>query len=288
MRLMISIHMLIALKHGLENKKIITMYSPIQQAVKYINYWFRADNGKGHGIHSPFVFSFVKNILNDKTLYKEHIAIEALRKELFDDKSLISTEDYGAGSFSGEASKSIGVIAANSAKSQKYGSLLFRMAKYYQPKYILELGTSLGISTAYLASANDNSIIISGEGNPVLAAKARNNLASLNIHNAHIVTGNFDHTFPDMVQSIPCIDMAFIDGNHREEPTVKYFHELLPRMSSNAVIVFDDIHWSKGMESAWKYISQHSFVMLSIDLFFMGIVFLNNDFKVKQHFTIRF
>ncbi len=264
------------------------MYSSLQQAFKYIYYRLRSANGKGHGIHSPFVFSFIKNVLNDKTVYPEYILIEQLRKKLLTDKTLVYGEDYGAGLYNSHGAKTVASIAAQSAKSAKYGALLFRIAKYYQPAYILELGTSLGISIAYLASANKNATVVSGEGNTGVAEKAKKNLESLNIYNTRIVTGNFDNTLPEMLSSLPHVDMAFVDGNHREEPTTRYFHELMPRMSSNAVIVFDDIHWSKGMENAWKYISSHPSVMLSVDLFFVGIIFISSDFKVKQHFTIRF
>jgi predicted O-methyltransferase YrrM len=103
-----------------------------------------------------------------------------------------------------------------------------------------------------------------------------------------IVTGNFDNTLPEIAGMLPQVDLAFIDGNHRRIPTVKYFHALLEKCSDNSVVVFDDIHWSKGMELAWEEVKSHPSVMLTIDLFFMGLVFFRPEFKVKQHFTIRF
>lgn len=264
------------------------MYSPLNQALKYLHYRLTSSNGKGHGIHSPFVFSFIKDILNDKTKYPEYKKIEELRGKLLADKTPIPLEDYGAGSFSGPNSRSVSSITARAAKSPKYAALLFRIVKYYQPHYILELGTSLGISTAYLASADENSVIVSGEGNFVVASMAKNNLELLGLYNTRIVTGNFDNTLPEMVAAIPRIDLAFIDGNHREKPTIKYFHELLSKASESSVLIFDDIHWSEEMEAAWEYIKNHESVMLTIDLFFIGLVFVRPEFKVKQHFTIRF
>lgn len=264
------------------------MYSPVKQGVKYMQYWLSASNGKGHGIHSPFVFDFINNVLLDRTKYPEYAPIEQLRKELLLNNTPVPIEDYGAGSVAGIASRSVASITANAAKSPKYAQLLYRLAKYYQPAYILELGTSLGISTSYLSSADNNAIVVTGEGNFVVASMAKNNFESLGLNNVRVVTGNFDNTLPEMASSMPHIDLAFIDGNHREKPTIKYFHELLPRMSVSSMIIFDDIHWSAGMEAAWKYIKNHQASMLTIDLFFLGIVVLRPEFKIKQDFTIRF
>ena len=264
------------------------MYSPLKQVLKYLNYRLTSSNGKGHGIHSPFVFSFIKDVLNDKTRYPEYKEIEELRRKLLADNTPVPLEDYGAGSFAGHGSRSVSTITSLAAKSPKYAALLFRIVKYYKPHYILELGTSLGISTAYLAAADKNSVVVSGEGNFVVASKAKNNLESLGLYNTRIVTGNFDNTLPEMVAAIPRVDLAFIDGNHREKPTVKYFHELLSKVSGSSVLIFDDIHWSEEMEAAWKYIKNHESVMLTIDLFFIGLVFVRPEFKVKQHFAIRF
>ncbi|MEJ7676870.1 MAG: hypothetical protein WKG06_03130 [Segetibacter sp.] len=63
---------------------------------------------------------------------------------------------------------------------------------------------------------------------------------------------------------------------------------MLEKAIESSVFIFDDIHWSKEMEEAWKYIQQHSAVTLTIDLFFIGIVFFRREQKVPQHFVIRF
>lgn len=264
------------------------MYPAFKLGRKYLDYWLRSSNGKGHGIHSPFVFEFITKVLNDKTKYPEYAQVETLRKKLLADKTPVPVEDYGAGPVEGIGSRSVSSITASAAKSRKYAQLLFRIAKFYRPQYLLELGTSLGVSTCYLASANKGAIVVTGEGNFVIASLARNNLESLDLHNVRVITGNFDNTLPEMVRSVPHIDLAFVDGNHREKPTITYFHELLSRRAESSIIIFDDIHWSAGMEAAWKYIKDHESVMLTVDLFFIGIVFFRPDFKVKQHFSIRF
>jgi predicted O-methyltransferase YrrM len=264
------------------------MGSYLNLSMRYIRHLVMASNGRGHGIHSPFVFQFIQKVLNDKQPYHEYEKVEQLRDKLLSESTPVPTEDYGAGSNNGRGSKSVALITANAAKSYKYGQLLFRFVRFYKPHYILELGTSLGISTAYMASADKTSVIVTGEGNHVIATLAKRNLDSLGLTNVRIVTGNFDNTLPQMVSAMPQVDLAFIDGNHRKEPTLRYFNELMKRMTPESIIIFDDIHWSREMEEAWEEIQQHTSVMVTVDLFFFGIIFFREEFKVKQHFRIRF
>lgn len=264
------------------------MFSPLTISLKYLAYWLNASNGKGHGIHSPFVFEFIKNILNDRTVYPEYQMVEKLRKRLLSDHTLVPFEEFGAGSKNGELPRTVSSIARRSAKNAKYGQLLFRIAKNYQPHYVLELGTSLGISTAYLAAADKSSVVVSGEGNDAVAALARKNLEAIGLDNARVVTGHFDHTLPEMIARLPHVDLAFIDGNHRRQPTLNYFNEVLKKTIPESVIIFDDIHWSSEMESAWAEIRRHQSVRLSIDLFFLGLIFFRPEFRTSQHFAIRF
>jgi predicted O-methyltransferase YrrM len=264
------------------------MYSPITLSLKYLDYLLHSSDRKGHGIHSPFVFDFITNVLNDRTAYPEYNVTENLRKKLLASNTPVPIEDYGAGRSRPSTSKSVSSIASTSAKSPRYGQLLFRIARYYQPNYIVELGTSLGVSTSYLAQADTHAVVVSGEGNYALATMAKENFKTLGLDNIDVVTGNFDNTLPEIISAIPRIDMAFIDGNHRRQPTLKYFSELRKKNSESSVLIFDDIHWSRGMELAWQDIQADPNVMLTIDLFFMGLVFFRPEFKVKQHFRIRF
>lgn len=265
------------------------MYSRWQLAQKYIRYYLTAMNGKGHGVHSPFVFEFITHVLNDSKQYAAYEKVEALRQELLEEKAVIEVEDLGAGStLAKTSSRSIASIAKHAAKPPKYAQLLFRLVNYYQPETILELGTSLGISTCYMAMANPHAYVVTGEGSNAIAAEATRNFHAMNLPFVELVEGNFDDTLPEMLQSMPIVDMAFIDGNHREEPTLRYFNQILPHTHNFSMIVFDDIHWSAEMEAAWEAIKAHPRVRMSIDLFFVGIVFFREEFKVKQHFTIRF
>ena len=265
------------------------MYSRWQLAKKYLNYYLKASNSRGHGIHSPFVFDLITKVLNDRSHYPEYDKVEALRQQLLTNKTLLNIEDFGAGSsVTKMKQRSVASIARSVAKPKKFGQLLFRMVKMYQPKTILEIGTSLGITTSYLSLAKPDGNTITLEGAKEVAAVAKNNFASLGLQNISITEGNFDHTLLSVISPLSTVDFVFIDGNHRREPTERYFQELLLKTNHESILVFDDIHWSREMEQAWETIKKHPSVRCSIDLFFIGIVFFRKEFREKQDFKIRF
>jgi predicted O-methyltransferase YrrM len=265
------------------------VYSSLQLAAKYFQYYLTASNGSGHGTHSPFIFEFISKVLKDRQQYPAYNKIELLRKALLKDPAILEVEDYGAGSSVDKANqRSVSSIAKHAAKPPKYGQLLFRMVQYYNPHTILELGTSLGITTAYLSVANPVAELITIEGSPDIASKAKKNFQTLGLQNILVVEGNFDTELSQIVSPLSSIDLAFIDGNHRREPTENYFAQLLPKINNDSILVFDDIHWSRDMEQAWATIKDHPATRASIDLFFMGIVIFRREFIEKQHFVIRF
>jgi len=265
------------------------MYSKWQLAVKYLNYYLKASGSSGHGIHSPFVFDLITKVLNDKSHYPEYDKVEGLRQQLLADKTVLNIEDFGAGSSVIKTNqRTIASIARSAAKPKKFGQLLFRMVKIYQSKTILEIGTSLGITTSYLSLARPGGHIITLEGAKEVAAVAKNNFASMGLQNISIIEGNFDRTLSSVISPLSTVEFVFIDGNHRREPTERYFQQLLPKTDNDSILVFDDIHWSGEMEQAWETIKKHPSVRCTIDLFFIGIVFFRQEFREKQHFRIRF
>jgi predicted O-methyltransferase YrrM len=265
------------------------VYSSFQLAYKYLHYYLTASNGKGHGIHSPFVFEFITKVLIDNETYPVYRRVEELRDKLLLDNTVLNIEDFGAGSSVSKSNqRSIASIAKNAAKPKKFAQLLFRMAQYYKPGQVLELGTSLGITTSYLASGNPNANILTLEGSKAIAESATKNFQSSGLNNIELITGNFDETLAPTIKPLSSVDFAFIDGNHRYKPTINYFNQILCKTQNSSVLVFDDIHWSKEMEQAWEEIKQHSAVTCTVDLFFIGLVFFRSEIKEKQHFEIRF
>lgn len=265
------------------------MYNSLQLGARYLHYWWHASNGKGHGVHSPFVFEFITEVLNDKQHYACYDSIEALRNRLRANTSELTIVDYGAGSRTGATQqRSIQSIARAALKPKKFAQLLFRIARHYNCQSIIELGTSLGITSCYLASSPHTKKLYTLEGAPAIANVASDIFKQLQLSNIDQVVGNFDDTFGPLLNKAGEIDLLYIDGNHRFEPTIRYFEQAFPHLHEYSIVVFDDIHWSEEMENAWHQVIADSRVTMSIDLFFIGIVLFRKDFKVKQDFGVRF
>jgi predicted O-methyltransferase YrrM len=267
------------------------MYNHFQLGMKYLQYFFTASNGRGHGIHSPFVFDFVQNVLiPSKDQSDCFLEIENLRKKYHNDnQSLIEVDDLGAGSFSNAGSKrSVAQIAKGAAKHPKFARLLHSMVRYYEVSSVIELGTSLGLTTRYMALAGSRVIVHTIEGATGIAEFTRQAIEKEEISNIQIQVGDFKNELPKVLERVKGRKLIFFDGNHQYEPTKCYFEQVLSNCEEDDVLVFDDIHWSKGMEKAWQEIKKNERVSCSVDLFFLGIVFLRKEFKEKLDFTIRY
>ena len=262
------------------------MMKNLQLILRYLIYLVKSRNE--YLIHSPFVYDFVTNVIYKKTSSDINQNIENLRRRLNKNNNYIKITDFGAGSLiNAKKERKIRDIAKNSAKSKKYGNLIYRIVKYFKPKNIFELGTSFGISTLYLSSANPDSNIKTFEGCNESAKIASENFKFLKTNNIEIIRGDFKDTFKKEISSFEKFDFVFVDGNHQEQATKEHFDIITNHSHNKTIIIFDDIHWSSGMENAWKYITNSNKASLTIDLFFIGIVFLDPKLS-KENYIIRF
>lgn len=257
----------------------------IQIIIRYLKYLIQA-KGK-YNLHSPFLYKIVSQVILANNT-KDEREISRLRAQLNKNNNAITINDFGAGSVINESKqRKIKDIAKNSAKNSKFGMLLYRIVSYFKPKTIIEIGTSLGISTSYIAKANSNSQIYTLEGCGETVKIAEQNFAHLDLRNIKVIEGDFKNTLETTISKIPRIDLAFIDGNHNKDATIKYFNLLIENMNENAILIFDDIHWSNDMEKAWEEIKESTKVTLTIDLFFVGLVFIDKKLS-KENYIIRF
>lgn len=254
--------------------------------LRYATYLISARNE--HWLHSPFVFDLYTQAIKPKKRFYIFSKIEKLRREIHRSKKRITIKDYGAGSKANSSlTRTISDISSNSEKSTRQAQVLFKIIDYLKPKVIFDLGTSLGITTIYQASVSKKSKVYTFEGCPETAQVARENFKHFNFQNIQLIEGNIDVTLPQKVNEVSQIDYVFFDANHRYEPTVRYFETCLTKAHEDSVFIFDDIHWSDEMEKAWKYIKDHPKTVVTIDLFFIGIVFFRTK-QPKEHFVLKF
>ncbi|PKQ67239.1 O-methyltransferase [Raineya orbicola] len=261
----------------------------MKTAIKaYWKYFWNAKNE--HSLHSPFVYELYTQVIKHQEFdFYAYQEIEKFRELLLDNDEIIEIQDLGAGSKAGKSQKkSIRNIVATASLPARVAQMLFRLVNFLQPQIVLDLGTSLGITTAYLAKAMPlQAKIYTFEGAENLAQLAQKHFKMLHLQNIEVIKGNIDETLPKVLSQIEKVDFAFVDANHLYEPTIRYFEEILTKCHENSVIVFDDIYWSEEMKAAWEKIYADTRVGISIDLFRVGLVFLRQK-QEKQHFILRF
>lgn len=265
------------------------MYSILKRSIGYLKFYWSAKSARGHGMHSPFVYRFINDVLADHTYYPDYGRWSHWRKALLKDTTPLPFIEMGAGSVSGSnAARKVSDLARKVTKPMRTGRLLYRIARYYEPGTLLELGTSLGLSTAWLAMARPHATLYTIEGVPSVADRARQHIEQWQLSAVQLVEGNFEDRLPPLLAQLETVDLVFMDGNHRREPTLRYFEWLLHKKNANSVFILDDIHWSAEMEEAWRTIQQHPEVRCTIDLYQIGLVFFRPEFRTPRHFSIRF
>ena len=267
-------------------KTIFSSMINLQLAVDFLKYRLKAKTR--HGVHSPFAYRLVDQVIYDFQAKKVYADIEKLRSELVRDMRSIPITDLGVDSVLNKSKqKKVSTLARNSLKSIKGDQLIHRLIVDVNPGNIIELGTCLGIQTAYLAKAAPNARVISIEECPETVAIALENLKKLQIQNTEICVGNFDELLPDIIKNIPELDLILINGKHPKEAILNYFQWCLPKLSERSIMIFDHIHRSKEMNEAWEHIKGQPKVSVTIDLFQIGLVFVKKG-QAKEDFVIRF
>ncbi len=225
-------------------------------------------------------------MLNNKASFPDFAALSKYRQALSNNTTLLSLAQLGAGSKKPAGQKSVAALVKTAAQSPKYAELLYRLLKYFDYKVVVELGSSLGLSTLYLAKANPQGKVYTIEGDKAVFETA-SSLSFSQASNIIAINALFDEALPKLLNDLGTVDMVYIDGNHSYEATLRYFELLLPYLNENSLLVFDDIYWSEGMTRAWREIVAHQAAQYTIDLFQLGLVFFK-PVKVKQHFVLKY
>lgn len=252
----------------------------------FVKYLFKAKTL--HGTHSPFIYQLYLDIFNHDIVLPHHKGIEAFRRKCKANSTTITFHDFGAGGVDKPlSSKTVRSIARNSLKRPKWARAFYRLIKMYEFKVVFELGTSLGVTSAYMASASKDCQIYTFEGSPAVLGIAQNFFEEQGFANISTVLGNIDDQLPLKLQEVESIDLLFIDANHRLEPTIRYFDLCYPKLNEKSMVIFDDIYWSQEMKLAWNQIKSDPRVYQTIDLFEIGIVLFRRS-QERENFTLKY
>ena len=293
-------------------KKNVYLY----RVSSWLKHQLTARNTGGHGVHSPYLFEWVRMVMSDKNTYYVWDEIEEIRQEMLKDTRELEFVDYGSGGplpTSPSKGRSANMrrvcdIAKGSLARRKEAQLLARLVGWLgrplltspsrggigdeasedrKGLTIVELGTSLGVTTAYLAAMDSRNKVVTYEGCPAVAEVARANWEKLGLSNIACVVGEITvDSLQLAVDRLSGIDVAFIDANHTYEATLTYFNALTSRVHEKSVVVVDDIHYNKDMEKAWKAICADERVTTTMDLYRMGLVFFDKHYW-RKHYKMR-
>ena len=288
----------------------------LYRAKSWLRHQLTAWNTGGEGVHSPYLFEWVRMVMMDKNSFYIWGEIERCREKMLRDERELEFVDYGSAIKSRSLEngskaacrlefrdmRRVCDIARRSLAKRKYAQMLSRLVNWLGASHslengsgtayslefrgltIVELGTSLGVTTAYMAAMDSRNRVVTFEGCEVVANIAKENWKSLNINNIECRVGEID--VEQLARDIEHLDVAFIDANHTYEGTCKYFDVLAGKVREKSVIVVDDIHHSEEMEEAWKAICADERVTSTIDLYQMGLVFFDKHYW-KRHYTMR-
>lgn len=251
---------------------------------RFFGHQLKARHSKGYGVHSPYLFHFVRFLMMEKHPYAVFNRIEKERQKLLHSNEIICKTDLGTG-----VSRKVKVrtIAASSLSSRKMGQLLFRLIENFQFRNVLELGTSLGIATAYLASGNSEIKCCTIEGCPETSRKASEVFNNLELSNIELITGDIAQSLPCVLNELGSVDLVFMDANHTFGAVCSYFAQIEPYLSQNAIVVVDDIYWSPDMTKAWHQLTKSDKVTGAFDLYRAGILFFKPELN-KMVYKLRF
>lgn len=256
--------------------------------LKFIEHLFYRRHRHGRGIHSPYLFDLVHGAIFNAKRIAVPEGIRTIHHSLLKDPTLIPALSVGQESKVDRAgNRSVASFARGSSVSPKYGALLLRVSRWFQPEMVIELGTGLGISTLYLSAGSPGIPLHTLEGNPHRAEFSEKLIKRSGLKGVKVHRGAFEELLPVLEHDLKGRYLAFMDGNHSYEPTLRYMRTLLGIAGEEALVILDDIHWSREMHRAWKEVCSWPETRVSVDLFHMGILLLRRDLQ-KARVKIKF
>ena len=232
-----------------------------------------------YDVHSPFLNEFVNQVYRDDREYHAYGLIAALRRYWSGRTDVIQLQELGAPSrTTTRAARTASSLVRTNAIAEPEGQLLFALAIWLRPQRTIEFGTNAGISTLYLHLPDPRRETHTVEGNPAVAALARQSFEKTRTPNVHAYNMLFGDWLREVYPNLSAapdwsVDLFFCDGDHRYQPTLDYVAALLPHRTEDSVFVIADIHWSAGMERAWEELKALPEVTASVDTYHFGLLF---------------
>lgn len=232
-------------------------------------------------IHSPYIYSLITKGLKSSLSPEASLSMRQLKKNIHGVPPFTS-EDAGTGvnrTLGGPQLLKMGI-------SHPYGKMLYGISKHLKPNNILEIGTSAGISAAYMALGNPHAKIKTVEACKNKALIAKDLMEKNNFHNVSVIYGYGNEVLDQLAKENYKAQMVYVDADHSWEGTVGFFHQLTRLTTRESIIILDDIYWSADMQRAWKHITNQKQVTLSLATMRLGMVFFHPK-RTKQQLYLQ-
>lgn len=246
--------------------------------VAAIRHFFKAGGLKS--VHSPWLYKIYYSMRHPKALKDAAIAkLAFLHGQLSVDKTPLVFNELG--SREGRIESTVSEVFKRTSTSIGEAEMIAEMAAHFNGKTILEMGTAFGTTTLAMHFAAHKSRIITLEGVPEIAAIAQSHFEKYEADNVFLKIGRFSDTLPQVVAQENDLGLVFIDGHHSRKPTIDYLEMILPVLSEKAIVVFDDIYYSRDMAACWQELLQHPAFQVKMDFFRFGLLIKNADLSAE-------
>lgn len=247
------------------------MSQQIHKIKERIHHRFKAGHHRGFGIHSPYLYRLITAVLEEKWPYYHYACVEHLRKELKTDHASIDNDTEKRGSNRLEKTEA------------RCGQLLFRLIQDAHCKTVLELGTSTGLETQYMAFANQKARCISVTTSAEIAALALEGFKKQDLKNIELHLLQNDETPEKILNELGTLDFVLFNQFSGEKECLILFEQCLLKKNKDSLFVFTNIHSNPDILNTWKIIRTHSEVQVTIDLYHLGIVIFNTALEKKKY-----
>jgi predicted O-methyltransferase YrrM len=236
-----------------------------------------------HGLHSPFVYRLVDEVIYDFSDKKVYQTIAEARKRLLNDNREITLTSDATETTLAKVSS----LAKERLQSLRVEKLIYRLVADHQPGNIIELGTDVGIITICLQQAAPSATIFSLDHQQETAAIAAEIFKEYQVENIEQLTGDIKDILPKLLNRLPRLDLLYLNQNYTAESVLQCFELCLPKIHEGTLIIIPGIYSNAGMRKAWAAIKACPQVSITVDLFWIGLVYFRTG-KVKEDFKIRF
>lgn len=235
----------------------------IVHSLKRAKRWLKSRHG--HGVHSPFVYSFINDVIEESNLFYGY-------KDIADKIKLRRTNNS---------------VSPN--HSLKKNLFIFRISHYFNIKKTIAVGCDTATLVFYMQggkSTTQSTLIVS-------PGKKANEAIALTHEepNIRIIEASTEEVFTQFRRESGKAPnepgLVYIDKSISTSAKQNILNECLNFLNEQTLIVVDGILSSKETRDFWKNVLKRNESFVCIDLIDVGIVIINAKLN-KQHYKLFF